>query len=65
MTAKCKQQTYSEQNNSDQSPRPSSTSPMINKTLSKFLYNKSTLPKTWQNRIKDSECKYVVAGIYA
>ncbi len=53
-----------EKNNPDHSQRPSSISPIANKTLSKFLYNKSTLPKTWQNRIKDAECKYIVAGIY-
>ncbi|CAF4006250.1 unnamed protein product [Rotaria sp. Silwood2] len=42
--------------NPDQSQWSSSSSPTVNKTLSKFLYNKSTLPKTWQNRIKESEC---------
>lgn len=69
VAAKRKQQTHLEQNKSDhlpsdQLPQSSSTSPIMNKTLTKFLYNKNTLPKTWQNRIKDSECKYVVAGIY-
>jgi len=64
MAAKHQQQKNGEKNNPDKSQRPSSISPIANKTLSKFLYNKSTLPKTWQNRIKDAECKYVVAGIY-
>lgn len=35
----------------------------INKT-SKFLYNKSILPITWRNRIKEYQYRYVVAGIY-
>jgi hypothetical protein len=37
-----------DEKNNDHSQRPSSISPIANKTLSKFLYNKSTLPKTWQ-----------------
>ncbi len=65
MAAKRKRQLNDENdNNADQPQQPSSSSPIVNKTLSKFLYNKSTWPKTWQNRVKESECKYVVAGIY-
>jgi hypothetical protein len=64
MAAKRKRQLNDENdNNANQSQQPSSSSPIVNKTLSKFLYNKSTLPKTWQNRVKEFECKYVVAGI--
>lgn len=64
MTTKHKQQKSIEHSDVDQFSPSSSVSPILNQTLSKFVYNKSTLPKAWQNRVKDAECKYVVAGIY-
>ncbi|CAF4178595.1 unnamed protein product [Rotaria sordida] len=67
MAAKRKRQ-LNDENENDNNPnqsQQSSSSPTVNKTLSKFLYNKSILPKTWQNRIKEAECKYVVAGMHS
>ncbi|CAF1518721.1 unnamed protein product, partial [Adineta steineri] len=64
---KRKRQLEDENNNPDQIQQLSSScsTPAINSTLSKFLYYNSALPKALRNRLKESECKYIVAGMHS
>ena len=64
IAAKRKQTLDIEKENGNEPQNSSNSKIDTSNKITKFLFNKNLLPKAWQNRIKDAECKYVVAGMY-